>query len=149
MENAGIWISIIIVAFLLGTILNFRTSPKDKALANIREKARKMGLNPRLIPAPEWLGLAKNGTYAQMVAYYSVIIPEGKFALMRAVVNNQTLNVQVGNEKFQNYPVAITGAFAVEMQANSVSLYWDELADKNNNQLENVKQFLMQLAESA
>lgn len=149
MENAGIWISIIIVAFLLGTILNFRTSPKDKALANIREKARKMGLNPRLIPAPEWLGLAKNGTYAQMVAYYSVIIPEGKFALMRAVVNNQTLNVQVGNEKFQNYPVAITGAFAVEMQANSVSLYWDELADKNNDQLENVKQFLMQLAESA
>lgn len=149
MENAGIWISIIIVAFLLGTILNFRTSPKDKALANIREKARKMGLNPRLIPAPEWLGLAKNGTYAQMVAYYSVIIPEGKFALMRAVVNNQTLNVQVGNEKFQNYPVTITGAFAVEMQANSVSLYWDELADKNNDQLENVKQFLMQLAESA
>lgn len=149
MENAGIWISIIIVAFLLGTILNFRTSPKDKALANIREKARKMGLNPRLIPTPEWLGLAKNGTYAQMVAYYSVIIPEGKFALMRAVVNNQTLNVQVGNEKFQNYPVAITGAFAVEMQANSVSLYWDELADKNNDQLENVKQFLMQLAESA
>lgn len=149
MENAGIWISIIIVAFLLGTILNFRTSPKDKALASIREKARKMGLNPRLIPAPEWLGLAKNGTYAQMVAYYSVIIPEGKFALMRAVVNNQTLNVQVGNEKFQNYPVAITGAFAVEMQANSVSLYWDELADKNNDQLENVKQFLMQLAESA
>lgn len=149
MENAGIWISIIIVAFLLGTILNFRTSPKDKALANIREKARKMGLNPRLIPAPEWLGLAKNGTYAQMVAYYSVIIPEGKFALMRAVVNNQTLNVQVGNEKFQNYPVTITGVFAVEMQANSVSLYWDELADKNNDQLENVKQFLMQLAESA
>lgn len=149
MENAGIWISIIIVAFLLGTILNFRTSPKDKALANIREKARKMGLNPRLIPAPEWLGLAKNGAYAQMVAYYSVIIPEGKFALMRAVVNNQTLNVQVGNEKFQNYPVTITGVFAVEMQANSVSLYWDELANKNNDQLENVKQFLMQLAESA
>ena len=54
MEHTGIWVAVIIVVFVLGSIFGLRVSPREKALGLMREKARKMGLHPRLVAAPDW-----------------------------------------------------------------------------------------------
>lgn len=149
MENSGLWITIIIIVFVLGSILNFRTSPRDKALAKLREDARKMGLNPRLVPAPDWLKLPKNGQYAPMVAYYHIIISDGALPLMRAKVENQQLNIILGDNRYQHQAVNVQGIYAVEMQANSVAVYWDESQDLHGEHLAELKTFLQNLAQLA
>jgi hypothetical protein len=49
MSNVGIWITVAIVLFVLGSIFGLRVSPREKALGMMRDQARKMGLHPRLI----------------------------------------------------------------------------------------------------
>ncbi len=49
MDNIGIWVTVIIVLFVLGSIFGLRVSPREKALGIMRDKARKMGLHPRVI----------------------------------------------------------------------------------------------------
>lgn len=146
MENTGLWVTIIIVLFVVGSIFNLRTSPRDKALAQLRENARKMGLNPRLVPAPEWLKLEKNGQYSPMIAYYHVIIADGKLPLMRALVQNQQLKVVMGDERYQQKTVNLNGLYGIEMQANTVAVYWDEGQDLHGEHLLTMKDFLQNLA---
>ena len=40
MENTGIWVAVVIIVFVLGSILGLRVSPREKALGIMREKAR-------------------------------------------------------------------------------------------------------------
>ncbi len=49
MENTGIWITVFIVVFVLGSIFGLRVNPREKALGIMRDKARKMSLHPRLV----------------------------------------------------------------------------------------------------
>lgn len=85
MSNVGIWITVAIVLFVLGSIFGLRVSPREKALGLMRDQARKMGLHPRLIVAPEWTKIPMaSEKRASMVAYYSVLIPDARLALMRA-----------------------------------------------------------------
>ncbi|WLF83829.1 ammonium transporter [Moraxella sp. ZY210820] len=148
MENTGLWVTIIIVLFVLGSIFNLRTSPRDKALAQLRENARKMGLNPRLVAAPDWLKLEKNGQYAPMIAYYHVMIADGKLPLMRALIEQQQLKVVMGDARYQHMTINLNGLYGIEMQANTVAVYWDESADLHGNYLVDLKAFLQQLADA-
>jgi len=45
MENVGIWVAIVIIVFVFGSIVGLRVSPREKALGLMREKARKIGLH--------------------------------------------------------------------------------------------------------
>ena len=79
MENTGIWVIGFIILFVLGSILGLRVSPREKALGMMREKARKMGLHPRLVAAPDWTKIPMaSSSRASMVAYYSVLIPDAR-----------------------------------------------------------------------
>ncbi|SEL68714.1 MULTISPECIES: hypothetical protein [unclassified Acinetobacter] len=148
MENAGLWITILIVVFVLGSIFGLRVNPREKALGIMREKARKMGLHPRLIAAPSWTNIPMaSENRASMVAYYSVIIPDGRLPLMRALVENEKLNVVHGNEKFNDFPIALKGIYAIDMQSNCVGLYWKEEEDLHATQLDEMKALLHKLAE--
>lgn len=148
MENTGLWVTVIIVVFVLGSIFGLRVSPREKALGILREKARKMGLHPRLVVAPDWTAVPKaTEDRASMIAYYSVLIPEGRLSLMRAKVENQKLTVVYGDEKFNDLPIALQGIYAIDMQANCVGLYWDEYSDLKATQLDEMKAFLLSLAE--
>ncbi|AMW77809.1 hypothetical protein AMD27_02160 [Acinetobacter sp. TGL-Y2] len=148
MENAGLWITILIVVFILGSIFGLRVSPREKALGIMRDKARKMGLHPRLIAAPDWTKIPKaTENRASMVAYYSVIIPEGRLLLMRARVEEQKLHVVQGDQKFNDFPIALKGIYAIDMQSNCVGLYWDEESDLIATQLDDMKELLIKLAE--
>ncbi|MGY5391577.1 ammonium transporter [Acinetobacter kanungonis] len=148
MEHTGIWVAVIIVVFVLGSIFGLRVSPREKALGLMREKARKMGLHPRLVAAPDWTKIPKaSSDRASMVAYYSVLIPDARLPLMRARVEEQQLKLVHGDEKFNNFPIALKGIYAIDMQANCVGTYWDEEADLRATQLEDIKAYLHSLAE--
>ncbi|ALD01956.1 MAG: ammonium transporter [Acinetobacter sp.] len=148
MENTGIWVTVLIVIFVLGSIFGLRVSPREKALGLMREKARKIGLHPRLVAAPDWTKIPMaTESRASMVAYYSVIIPEGRLALMRARVENQQLKLVQGDDKFNNLPITLKGIYAIDMQANCVGLYWDEESDLRATQLDEIKTYLQSLAE--
>lgn len=148
MENAGLWVTVVIVVFVLGSILGLRVNPREKALGIMREKARKMGLHPRLIAAPSWTKIPMaTENRASMVAYYSVIIPEGRLPLMRALVENEKMHIVVGDEKFNDFPIALKGIYAIDMQSNCVGLYWQEESDLHATQLEEMKTLLHTLAE--
>ena len=147
MEHAGLWVTMIIVVFVLGSIFGLRVSPREKALGLMRDNARKMGLHPRLVPAPEWTGIPKaSENRASMVAYYSILVPEGRFALMRALVVDGQLKVIEGDQKFNDSPIALKGIYAIDMQANCVGLYWDEETDLRATQLEDMNAYLNQIA---
>ena len=148
MENTGIWITVFIVLFVLGSIFGLRVSPREKALGLMREKARKMALHPRLVAAPDWTKIPMaTENRASMVAYYSVLIPDARLPLMRARVEDQKLKLVQGDEKFNDLPIALKGIYAIDMQANCVGLYWDEESDLRATQLEDIKTYLQSLAE--
>ena len=148
MEHTGLWVALIIIIFVLGSIFGLRVSPREKALGLMREKARKMGLHPRLVAAPEWTKIPMaTESRASMVAYYSVLIPDARLALMRARVEEQKLQVVLGDEKFKDFPIALKGIYAIDMQANCVGLYWDEESDLRATQLDDMKAYLLKLAE--
>ncbi|WP_139850783.1 ammonium transporter [Acinetobacter pullicarnis] len=148
MERMGLWITIIIVVFVLGSIFGLRVSPREKALGLMREKARKIGLHPRLVVAPDWTKIPKaTENRASMVAYYSVLIPDARLPLMRALIQNEQLQVVQGDEKFNEILIALQGIYAIDMQANCVGIYWDESCDLRATQLDAMKAFLISLAE--
>ncbi|MGY0204507.1 ammonium transporter [Acinetobacter soli] len=148
MEHLGLWVAIIIVVFVLGSIFGLRVSPREKALGLMRDKARKIGLHPRLVPAPEWTKIPMaSENRASMVAYYSVLIPEARLALMRALVVDNQLNVVAGDTKFNHSTIALKGIYAIDMQANCVGVYWDEESDLKATQLDEMKAYLLKLAE--
>ena len=148
MENTGIWVAVAIIIFVMGSIFGLRVSPREKALGLMREKARKMGLHPRLVVAPDWTKIPKaTESRASMVAYYSVLIADARLPLMRALVKDQKLELLHGDEKFQGLPIELKGIYAIDMQANCVGIYWDEEADLRATQLDEMKAFLHSLAE--
>ena len=148
MENTGIWVAVVIIVFVLGSIFGLRVSPRERALGMMREKARKMGLHPRLVVAPDWTKVPMaTEKRASMVAYYSVLIPDARLPLMRARVVDQKLELVQGDDKFKDFPIALKGIYAIDMQANCVGLYWDEEADLKATQLDDIKAYLHSLAE--
>ncbi|WP_180082928.1 MULTISPECIES: ammonium transporter [Acinetobacter] len=148
MENTGIWVAVIIIIFVMGSIFGLRVSPREKALGIMRDKARKMGLHPRLVVAPDWTKIPKaTESRASMVAYYSVLMPDARLPLMRARVVDNKFEIVQGDEKFKDFPIALKGIYAIDMQANCVGLYWDEHADLRAAQLNDIKALLHALAE--
>ena len=148
MENTGIWITVFIVLFVLGSIFGLRVSPREKALGLMRERARKMALHPRLVAAPDWTKVPMaTEKRASMVAYYSILIPDARLPLMRARVEDHKLKLVQGDEKFNDLPIALKGIYAIDMQANCVGLYWDEESDLRATQLDDIKAYLTSLAE--
>ena len=148
MEHTGLWVALVSIVFVLGSIFGLRVSPREKALGLMREKARKMGLHPRLVAAPEWTKVPMaTEKRASMVAYYSVLIPEARLPLMRARVEDSKLKIIQGDEKFNDFPIALKGIYAIDMQANCVGMYWDEEVDLRATQLDDMKALLLNLAE--
>lgn len=147
MSNVGIWITVAIVLFVLGSIFGLRVSPREKALGIMRDQARKMGLHPRVIVAPEWTKIPMVTEHrASMVTYYSVLIPDARLPLMRARVIDGKLQVVQGEQKFNDLAIALKGVYAIDMQANCVGMYWDEEVDLRATQLEDMKIYLHELA---
>lgn len=150
MSATAYWIIGFIVIFVLGSILGLRVSPREKALGDMRDRARKMGLHPRLMPAPAWIKHTRpSGGTGGMVAFYSVLLPDARLPLMQARVEQQQLKVHVGNPQFNGQALDLSGIYAVELQANCAGFYWDEDSDLHGTQLEKMKTALINFAQQA
>ncbi len=92
MENTGIWVAVAIIIFVMGSIFGLRVSPREKALGLCVKKPEKWDYTHVW-----WLHLTgqksqwQRKTRASMVAYYSVLIPDARLPLMRALVTDQKL----------------------------------------------------------
>ena len=148
MTSTAVWVIVPIVLFVLGTVLGVRVSPREKALGELRDRARKMDLHPRLVPAPAWTGhLASNGQAGGMMAYYHMVLPDARLPLLHAKVVDGRLHVLKGDLALEGRALDLVGAQALDMQSNSIGLYWDEAADLQGTALDRMKQTLLTLAQ--
>lgn len=81
-----------------------------------------------------------------MVAYYSLIIPNAQLNLLRAINRNGYWQVVSGASEIDHQRIELQGVYALDRQANSIGVYWDEHADLAGTQLEKLKQYLHSLA---
>ncbi len=139
----------VVAVFRLGTFMSARISPRERLQGELREKARKIGLLPRLIAAPQWIHhLNYQGKPGGMVAYYSVVLPDATHALVQALIVEGALQVVKGDEGLQGYVLAgnLKGIIAIEIQSNSAGFFWEEEADVHGEQLELMKLALIDAA---
>ena len=148
MSATAYWIIGFIIVFILGSILGLRVSPREKSLGEMRDRARKMALHPRLMPAPAWIQhTSPSGKAGGMVAFYSILLPDARLPLLRAMVAQHQLVVKQGDAQFNGQSVDLKGIYALEMQANCAGFYWDEDIDLHGEQLEKMKNTLMSFAQ--
>ncbi|GAC1379552.1 MAG: hypothetical protein NVS3B3_22200 [Aquirhabdus sp.] len=150
MSNTGFWIIVLVAVFMFGSFMSVRISPREKALGEMRDRARKLGFLPRLIAAPEWI---KHKTYSGkpggMVAYYSIVLPQSTHPLMQARVVDGQLKVEKGSPVLQDVVLdpRLKGIQAREIQANRAGCYGDEDVDLHGEQLETMKSVLVDFAD--
>ena len=143
----------IVVIFVLGQWMMLRPSPRDRLRGRLRERAKALGLNPRLVAAPAWLGLHVDTQRPEqtrtggMLAFYHLVLPDVELPLMQAKVVDSRLRVIQGARAYHDQPFDLTGAIAIEMQANSIGLYWDEETDIYGERLEHLKAVLVEFAQ--
>jgi len=150
MSNTGFWIIVVVIVFMFGSFMSVRISPREKALGEMRDRARKLGFLPRLMAAPEWIQHKNySGKPGGMVAYYSVVLPQSMHAHMQARVVDGRLKVEKGVSVLQDVVLdtRLKGIQALEVQSNSAGFYWDEEVDLHGEQLEAMKSVLVELAE--
>ncbi|PTQ90433.1 hypothetical protein [Agitococcus lubricus] len=137
------WVILLISVFIGGQWMMMRPSPREKHLMLLREAARKLGLQPKLIPPPEWLVLE----HKQFIACYSLIIPTAKFAYSRCQQQQGQWRCMTGTDLLAKTALIPQASYllAIEAQANSISFYWQEEAGMDV--LEPIKAWLTTLAE--
>ena len=149
MQNSSMWWIIgLIVLFMLGSIASLRVSPREKSLGLLRDKARKLGLQPRLVPAPSWIKVPQvvEGR-AEMVAYYSVMRSDAQLPRLCAINTHQRWQIiesmpNTPVPPLLEQPIELKGLYAIEHQSNHVGVYWDESQDFEGRDLEKLKHYL-------
>jgi len=139
----------VVAIFMLGTFMSARISPRERLEGELRDRARKIGLLPRLMAAPQWIHHQNyQGKPGGMVAYYSVVLPDATHALVQALVVDGVLQVVKGDDSLQGYLLAgnLKGIIAIEIQSNSAGFFWEEEADLHGEQLEAMKSALIEAA---
>ncbi len=149
MGSTAVWISVAIVLFVLGSLFGLRVNPREKALGQLREQVRKQGMTPRLLAMPDWV--RASGPLARdhhgLVAFYHVLVPQGALPLVQASVVDGRLQVQHGPMDWQGQGLNWPGAYAVEQQANSIGVYWNEQPHTDPAQLADGQAQLQALAQ--
>lgn len=121
------WILALVLIFVGGQMLMLQPSKREQAELLLRNTAKKMNIQPHLVPPPAWLKTDSR----QFVACYSVIIPTAKMAYWRAEKQADNTWQSVAGLDFiakQAIPEVASMLLALEGQANSISFYWREEA---------------------
>lgn len=124
------WVMALVVIFVLGQWFMIRPSPYEQKLLKLREAARAMGINPKLVPQPDWLKTERK----QLIACYSIVIADAKMAYFRAEKQHDGHWKTVAGPDClsqTSLPAAAEHLLAVEGQANSLAFYWREEADSD------------------
>ena len=146
-SQTGYIVIAIVIVFVFGQWMMLRPSPRDRLRGQLRERAKKLALNPRLVAAPAWLGVRTDTQrVGGMIAFYHLVLSGVELPLMQAKVVDGRLRVIHGARAYHDQPFGLLGAVAIEMQANSIGLYWDEEIDIYGERLDDLKAALTDFA---
>ena len=70
----GMWIAIVIVLFVLGSMMALKPSGIDQRLDKLRMTARRLQLNPKLVTCPDWIKGKDNEYGRGMMGQYCLIL---------------------------------------------------------------------------
>lgn len=70
----GIWIAILIVLFVLGSMMALKPSGIDQRLDKLRMTARRLQLNPKLVACPKWVPGKDNENGRGMLGQYCLLL---------------------------------------------------------------------------
>ncbi|WAI87174.1 hypothetical protein SC65A3_00625 [Psychrobacter sp. SC65A.3] len=70
----GMWIAILIVLFVLGSMMALKPSGIDQRLDKLRMTARRLQLNPKLVTCPDWMKGKDNEYGRGMMGQYCLIL---------------------------------------------------------------------------
>lgn len=147
MSQTGYIVVAVIVIFVFGQWMMLRPSPRDRLRGQLRERAKKMGMNPRLVAAPAWIGVRQDTQRTGgMLAFYHLVLPDAELPLMQAKVVDGRLRVIQGARVYHDQPFDLAGVLAIEMQANCIGFYWDEDTDARGERLDTLKAAMLELA---
>ena len=72
----GMWIAILIVLFVLGSMMALKPSAIDQRLDKLRMTARRLQLNPKLVNCPDWIKGKDNEYGRGMMGQYCLILED-------------------------------------------------------------------------
>ena len=72
----GMWIAILIVLFVLGSMMALKPSGIDQRLDKLRMTARRLQLNPKLVNCPDWIKGKDNEYGRGMMGQYCLILED-------------------------------------------------------------------------
>lgn len=72
----GIWIAILIVLFVLGSMMALKPNGIDQRLDKLRMTARRLQLNPKLVTCPEWIPGRDDEFGRGMMGQYCLVLED-------------------------------------------------------------------------
>ena len=79
----GMWIAILIVLFVLGSMMALKPSAIDQRLDKLRMTARRLQLNPKLVTCPDWIKGKDNEYGRGMMGQYCLILDDTNLPFTR------------------------------------------------------------------
>ena len=72
----GMWIAILIVLFVLGSMMALKPNGIDQRLDKLRMTARRLQLNPKLVSCPDWIKGKDNEYGRGMLGQYCLVLDD-------------------------------------------------------------------------
>ncbi|MDE4454936.1 hypothetical protein [Psychrobacter sp. DAB_AL62B] len=79
----GMWIAILIVLFVLGSMMALKPNGIDQRLDKLRMTARRLQLNPKLISCPDWIKGKDNEYGRGMMGQYCLVLEDTQLPYTR------------------------------------------------------------------
>ena len=144
----GLWIAIAIVLFVFGSMMALKPSGIDQRLDRLRMTARRLGLNPKLVACPDWVRGRDNEYGRGMLGQYGLVLdnvqmPHSRYQAIEGQwrpdvsdkVSNQITSNQNVPASFYLDKVALALPPSIEpfvkallIKANSIVIYWEDIA---------------------
>ncbi|MFW2177967.1 MULTISPECIES: hypothetical protein [unclassified Moraxella] len=152
----GTWITLIIILFIVGSVMGLKPSAKETRLDRLRTTARKLGLNPKLVPCPNWITPNDDplNKGKGMIAQYGVLIehaslPACDYQLIDGLLRPYTDN-NPANFTLDNQPLELPNSIApfvkgLSFKANFACIYWQENIGLGKERLETTENDLILL----
>lgn len=125
--SVGFWVVLAVVIFIIGNVMALKPKISEVRLGQMRLFARKINLNPKLLPTPDFIA-----TSAKMTLSHTLIDDTWRLPLVQFVVkdgkwHNDTPHPKLAHLSGQSIDHALASYFlGLAFGANSVSLYWQD-----------------------
>ena len=138
----GLWIAVAIVLFVFGSMMALKPSGIDQRLDRLRMAARRLELNPKLVACPDWVRGRDNEYGRGMLGQYGLVLdnvqmPYSRYQAIEGQWRPDTSLVDstAGSASFYLDKVALALPATIEpfvkallIKANSIVIYWEDIA---------------------